>query len=563
MRTSRRMLKQVRRALFTAFLFSGCINVLMLATPLYTLQVFETVVPLGSIETLVLLSLIAGAAILTLSVIEIARDMILLRASLWLDHELGQYILENGVKLGTSGAELRQDASALERFRGVLASSAVTPLFDAPWVPIFVIALFALHPMIGAASVACILLLAAAAVLQSLLTGRLELERARAAERTQQWWSTIAGNAQFAGALGLARGASSQWEIFNRSHISSAYSIGKRSSVIRSLSRQVRLGSQIALYGLGAWLVVQGELAPGALVAAAILMARALAPLENLVGSMKALQSAWAAYGRLKALPADAMVPKLGSAGTSIRGQIVLRDATFYHPGRKTPALRSVSFTLEPGRCLGIVGPNGAGKSTLAGMIAGAVAPTSGSADLDGIPVAKWQRGETLPPVGYMPDEPSLIEGTVHENIARFGDASVMTVAHAALKAGVHETLQSLPQGYDTAVGPGGSGLAVRERRAVAFARAVFGEPKIIVLDEPEIGLDGAGLRRLMAVLTDLKASGFGLVLATQDPRLLQLTDDVVVLNEGAVQAFGPSLDVKQRIDEKRAAAASASAGLH
>jgi ABC-type protease/lipase transport system fused ATPase/permease subunit len=269
MRTSRRMLKQVRRALFTAFLFSGCINVLMLATPLYTLQVFETVVPLGSIETLVLLSLMAGAAILTLSAIEIARDMILLRASLWLDHELGQYILENGVKLGTSGAELRQDANALERFRGVLASSAVTPLFDAPWVPIFVIALFALHPMIGAASVACIFLLVAAAVLQSVLTGRLELERARAAERTQQWWSTIAGNAQFAGALGLAKGASSQWEIFNRSHISSAYSIGKRSSVIRSLSRQVRLGSQIALYGLGAWLVVKGELAPGALVAAA------------------------------------------------------------------------------------------------------------------------------------------------------------------------------------------------------------------------------------------------------------------------------------------------------
>jgi PrtD family type I secretion system ABC transporter len=563
MRTSRRMLKQVRRALFAAFLFSGCINVLMLATPLYTLQVFETVVPLGSIETLVLLTLIAGAAILTLSAIEIARDMILLRASLWLDHELGQYILENGIRLGISGAELRQDAHALERFRGFLASSGVTPLFDAPWIPIFVIALFALHPLIGVASIACVILLGAAAVLQSLLTRRLELERARAAERTQQWWSAIANNAQFAGALGLAKGAAAQWETFNRSHVSSAYSIGKRSSIIRSLSRQVRIGSQIGLYALGAWLVVKGELAPGALVAAAILMARALAPLENLVGSIKALQSAWAAYARLKALPADATVPRVGPADTLPRGKLELRDATFYHAGRKTPALRSVTFSIEPGRCLGIVGPNGSGKSTLAGIMAGALIPTSGAADLDGIPVAKWQRGETLPPVGYLPDEPSLIDGTVHENIARFGDASVMTVANAALKAGVHEILQSLPQGYDTPAGSGGSGLAIRERRAVAFARAVFGNPRLIVLDEPEIGLDGAGLRRLVNVLAELKASGFGLVLATQDPRLLQLTDDVVVLNEGAVQAFGPSIEVKQRIDAKRAATAPATAGLH
>jgi PrtD family type I secretion system ABC transporter len=563
MRTSRRMLKQVRRALLAAFLFSGFINLLMLATPLYTLQVFETVVPLGSIETLVLLSLIAAAAILTLSAIEVARDMILLRASVWLDHELGQYILENGMKLGVAGADLRQDATALERFRSFLSSNAITPLFDAPWVPIFVLALFALHPVMGFVTLGCVVLLFVAAVLQSLLTGRLETERARASERTQQWWSTIAGNAQFAGALGLAKGASAQWEAFNRTNVTTAYSIGKRSSIVRSLSRQVRLGSQIALYGAGAWLVVQGELAPGALVAAAILAARALAPLENLVGSVKALQAAWAAYARLKSLPADATTPRIGQPLEAMRGLVELRDVTFYHAGRKTPALRSVSFKIEPGQSIGIVGPNGSGKSTLAGILGGALIPSAGSADLDGIPIAKWQRGETLPPVGYLPDDPSLIEGTVHDNIARFSEASVISVANAAMKAGIHDVLQALPFGYDTPVGAHGNGLAIRERRAVALARALFGQPHLVVLDEPEISLDAAGLRRLTTVLSSLKEAGVCLVLATQDPRLLQLTDEVLVLNEGAVQAFGSSQDIRKRLEQRRPTAQSSVAGVH
>ncbi len=207
MRTSRRMLKQARRAMFVAFLFSGCINLLMLATPLYTLQVFESVVPLGSIETLVILSVITAAAIAALALIEIVRDMILLRAGLWLDHELGQHMLENGVKLGMPGHELRQDAAALDRFRSYLASTAITPLFDAPWIPIFLVALFALHPMIGGVGLASALLLIVAALSQSVLTRRLTEETARAHERSEHWWMTVAGNAQMAGALGLARGA--------------------------------------------------------------------------------------------------------------------------------------------------------------------------------------------------------------------------------------------------------------------------------------------------------------------------------------------------------------------
>jgi PrtD family type I secretion system ABC transporter len=546
------MLKQVRRALFAAFLFSGCINILMLATPLYILQIFETVVPLGSLDTLVLLSVMVAAALLTSAALETARDTILLRSAYWLDHELGHYILENGVRLATPGPEMRQDAAALERFRGFLASPAIVPLFDAPWTPVFLLALFALNPLIGMVGSVCAALLIVSSLLLSAATARAEGERGKSSERSQQWWQTITGNAQYAGALGLARGAADSWEVSNRAQVSAGYSIGKRTAFLRALSRFVRISAQVALYGCGALLVIRGEIGPGALVAAAILMARALSPLEGLVGSIRGIQAAVAGYRRLASLPPDAVTPQLAASGGPIAGRIEVRDVTYYHAGRKAPALRSVSLVVEPGQCIGIVGANGSGKSTLAALLAGAILPSHGAADLDGIPIAKWQRVGSAPPIGYLPDEPILIEGTVHENIARFGEAPLMAVAEAAIRAGVLETLKALPLGFDTPVGPQGQALALRERRAVAFARALFGQPRIVIADEPELGLDGAALRRLTATLEELKAGGTTLVLATQDPRLLDLCTGIVVINAGSIKAAGPAADVKNRITAER-----------
>lgn len=564
MRTSRRMLKQVRRALCAALAFSGCINLLMLATPLYTLQVFQTVVPLGSLETLAVLTLITAAAIATLAILEGVRDNILLRAGLWLDHHLGEHILHDGIRRGASAADMMQDAQALERYRSFLTSGAMVPLFDAPWVPIFMTALVLMHPMIGLVAFGAAALLIAAALMQNILTNRLGRETAAAHERSQRWWMGVAGNANLAGALGLADGAARQWEIFNRRHIAGMYSLGKRASAIKVLSRAIRIGAQIALYGVGAWLIVNNELSPGVLVASAILLARTLAPFEQLVGSLKAAQAGYAGYQRLKALPADSIHPSVSDGEAAPHGIITLNDVSYYHPHRKTPALRGITLTIRPGECLGVVGPNGSGKSTLASIIAGAALPTSGSADLDGIAIAKWQRAGGSPPIGYMPDEPVLIEGTVHDNIARFQDISALSIANAAQLTGVQDIIAALPAGYDTVVGPGGTGLALRERRAVALARAVHGAPRTIVLDEPEIGLDGASFRRLVGALQALKEAGTSLVIATQDPRLLALADQVAVLNGGTIQASGTGFDIGARMTPARVVPTNhASAGAH
>jgi PrtD family type I secretion system ABC transporter len=555
------MLRQVRRALLVTFLFSGCINVLMLSTPLYTLQVFETVVPLGSIETLVILTAITAAAILALALIEMVRDLILLRAGLWLDHELGQHMLENGLKLGTPGAELNAHARALEQLKQFLTTGGITVLFDAPWVPLFLVALAVLNPLIGVVAAVAAAALIVAAILQSMLTGRLLAESARAHERSEQWWSAVTGNALMSGALGLSPGASRQWESYNRAHIASAYSLGKRTSFVKAIARSVRIGSQVALYAFGAWLVVKGEMTPGALVASAILLARALAPLEQLVVATRTARAAIEGYRRLRGLPADAVLPRVGSGEDAPAGRVTLNDVTFYHPTRRAPALRGVSLTLQPGECLGIVGPNGSGKSTLAAILAGAQLPATGSADLDGIPIAKWQRGGAAPPIGYLPDDPGLIEGSVHANIARFSDASLLSVARAGMRAGVHDTLAALASGYDTEVGPGGGALSLRERRAVAFARAVFGAPRVVVFDEPELGLDGGSLRALTNTLKTLKSEGISLVVATQDPRLLALTDRIVVLNAGAVEIQGTAQEVSRQINSP--APRTAAAAMH
>ncbi|MCB1519440.1 MAG: ATP-binding cassette domain-containing protein [Hyphomicrobiaceae bacterium] len=539
MRTSRRLLKQVRAAMLTAFFFGGFINMLMLTIPLYTLQVFETVVPLGSIETLIILTVITAAAIFSLSLIEIARDTILLRAGLWIDHCLGSFILENGLRVGVSGDELKRDVRALEALKGFVTSSAVAPLLDGPWVPIFLVALTLLHPMIGAMALIVAVVLFATALLQLALTDRLQKEATESRERSHQWFGMLSSAAPLAGALGLAPGVRDRWERANRAHVAGAYSIGKRTSFIKAISRSVRLGSQIAVYGLGAWLVVNEQITPGALVASAILLARALAPLEQLSGAIKPASAAWRGYQRLKALPAELAGPAVSSDQETPQGFIRLIDATVYYPHRRTATLRGISLDIAPGECVGIVGPNGAGKSTLAALVAGAISPTAGAADLDGLPISRWQRATATPPIGYLPDDPQLIEGTVHENIVRFTEASLMSAAAAAIAAGMHERIQSLADGYETRIGHGGNGLSLSERRAVGLARAFHGAPRMVVLDEPEAGLDGATFRSMVTALVAMKQAGHGLVIATQDARLLKLVDRVVVLAGGAVSRTG------------------------
>jgi ATP-binding cassette, subfamily C, bacterial EexD len=549
--------------MLAGLLFSACINMLMLATPLFTLQLFDTVVPTGSVETLVVLTLMVGVAVLTLAIIELCRDRILMRAGLWLDHILGRHILENGLKGGLLPVELRKDAAALRQLRSFLTSPIAAGLLDIPWTPAFLLVLALLHPWLGAVGALAAFLMLFLAWVLGAATARAHTESLQATESAERWWMTVSADAGLTGALGLTPGASDHWERVNRAHVAASYTLCKRTSIAKALARTVRIAAQTLLYAVGAFLIIRNELAPGALIASVILLARGIGPLEGLVTSLRPAMAARQGYQRLKSLAPDVETSHVGREDHAALGHITLQEATVYYPTRKTPSLRNVTLTLEPGECLGIVGPNGAGKSTLTALLAGAIVPISGAADLDGVPIARRQRVDGGPPIGYLPDEPALIEGTVHQNIARFRDASLMAVAKSAMRAGVHEILAGLQAGYDTPVGANGSGLALRERRAVALARAIHGAPRLVVLDEPEIGLDGQSLRKLTRMMETLKADGVALVVATQDPRLLGLMDQIVLLNAGTVQAIGPAQEVSTRFATSRSSASGPEARVH
>ncbi len=454
MRTSRRLLSQVRRAMFLAFLFTAGSNVLLLATPLYTLQIFDTVVPSGSIETLIALTVIAAGALLAMAIIDTCRDWILLRAGLWLDHILGRFVLENGLSLESSAVDMRADAVALANFRNVLTTGGLGPLLDLPWVPVSLAILWLLNPALGLLATAVAVIMVLAAVVMTLVSDRTQSEAHSARERAEQWWSQVVRDPQLAGALGLTHGAAAHWERYNRTHVACAYASGKRVSLIKAIVRAVRVGCQLGCYGLGAWLVIGGELAAGALIAGVIVLSRMMSPLEQLVSGFRNIKTALQAYRRLSALPAEAVLPLTADDSVSPVGRILLSTVTYYHAGRRTPALRNVDLAFEPGECVGIVGSNGAGKSTLAALLAGAAVPTAGAATLDGIPIVKWQRARSHPLVGYLPDEPALVEGSVHDNISRFRPAAAAAVVRSANRAGVHEVLSALHNGYDTHVGP-------------------------------------------------------------------------------------------------------------
>jgi ABC-type protease/lipase transport system fused ATPase/permease subunit len=530
MDTTRQVLHEVRRAVLAACTLAAFAALTALALPLYALHVFEALAPGGNPHALLPASLVAAGALLAGAGLTAARDRILLRAALWLDHTLGPRLLEAGLRLGLQAAELEVNAGALARLRAALANGTLLPVLDARWAALFLLAMMLLHPVLGATAALFALALLLASLAQGSRIAWLEEARIRAAARARHWWRTLAAGNPVTGALGLAEGGAGEWERRNRAHVAGAYELGRRASRLATLACAAQALSALVLLAVGAWLVAADALTLGALVACLILNALLLAPLVRVASMMPSLQGARLAYRHLASLTTDAARPS-GRAPRPATSLVLDNIAC--------RTLEGVSLALPPGRTLAITGPSGSGKSTLAALIAGALAPTRGTVELDGAALAASRRGEPVR-VGYLPDEPALFEGTVRANIARFGDAGLLAVSLAAMRAGVHDALAALPQGYETHVGQGGSAISMRERRAVALARAVFGAPGLIVLDEPDLGLDAGSLHRLARVLDDLRHEGTSLVIATRNAQLIEMADVVAMLDGDRLLSVAP-----------------------
>ena len=519
------------------------------------LQVYDRVISSGSQLTLLMLTLALLLAYASLAGLDVVRARVLTRASVRLDQRIAPRVITAIIdRSSLPGGARSQFLRDFDSFRQFVTGAGIHALFDLPWAPIYVAVIFLLHPALGAFALGCSVLLVVMAVINEWLV-RPPLSEANAAStRSYSFTEMSLRNTEVIRAMGMTSGFLGRWNRDRSRMLERQVVASDRAATMQSLIRLMRLTMQSLILGLGAYLVIERETTIGTMFAASILLGRGLQPVEQIVGSWRNLVSARAAYQRVQDLflsspprPRNLELPRP-------IGQLSVEGLTVAVPGNAKPLLRGVSFKLDPGEVLGVIGPSGAGKSTLARALVGVISPAAGAVRLDGADVSVWMRGSLGQHVGYLPQDIELFSDTVAGNIARFQSGVDAQAIDAARLAGVHELILRLPEGYDTAVGDGGAVLSGGYRQRLALARAVFGEPNFVVLDEPSSNLDSDGDLALTNCILQLKARKTTVVLVSHRPSTVAVVDKVLLLRDGAVEMFGSRAEVFGKLAQQSGA---------
>lgn len=538
-----------KRFLVWAAAFSVFINALTLSIPLYTIQVFDRVLPSGSGATLVVLTVAVLGGMAAAAALEEIRARLLVTLGVQFDAQLATQLFERLVERDRDGGSEARAAAVrdFDTVRHALTGNAILSLFDLPWTPLFLCACFYLHPVLGVISLAGAGTVMGLAVLNQLLVAQRLSASARLTEASYRLTEGVIGNAETVRAMGMLPELSRRWAELRGRAIGLQAGASTSNSTVSSVIKFVRYALQVVIMGAGAWLAVEREISAGSLFAASLICTRALMPVDQLVGVWRQILSAWAALGRVEEVFKVPLRPATMALPIP-EGRLHAEALCYTVPGGRAPVLTDVSFALAPGESLGIVGPSAAGKSTLARLIVGAIKPDSGSVRLDGAEVWSWGRAQFGQFVGYVSQNIELFEGTIAENIARFRKADPADIVAAARLAGVHDMILALPGGYDTRLLPSGAPLSGGQRQRIALARAVFGDPRLVVLDEPNSNLDSDGDAALAALVATLKARRRTVVMIAHRPSVLVSLDKVLVLTNGVVAEFGPVARVMPRI---------------
>ena len=538
-----RAMGSCRRVWFGVAAFSAFLNMLMLAVPLYMMQIFDRVLATGHIDTLLVLTAMVAAALIVFGLLDALRGRILARAGAWLEGELGGPVLTGAVvdALRAGGGVSAQGLRDLAAVRGYVGGPSVTPLFDVPWAPVFLAVVFLIHPVLGWIGLGGALLLACFAVANDLATRKRVVAANDTQAKTLNEADAAVRNADAIVAMGmlpalLRRGGHAAPDGLRRQVAASDIA-----SAITATAKTSRFALQVAMLGVGAYLVIGAEMTPGGMIAASIVLARGLAPVEQSIGGWRAFVTARAAWGRLEDLLRRAGAAEAGTVLPRPQGVLEIEGVSYAPPGRRTAVLRAVDLRVKAGEMLGIVGPSGAGKTTLVRLIVGSIAPTVGHVRLDGADMAMWPSADRGRHVGYLPQNIELFAGTVRDNIARLGEAPDEAVVAAAELAGAHRTVLELDAAYDTRIGEGGVPISGGQRQRIALARAVFGNPALVVLDEPNAHLDSDGEWALIQALDRLRERGVTVVLVAQRAPVMVKADRIVVIKDGKMAAYGPA----------------------
>jgi len=557
-------LLEYRRAFLTVGAFSFFINLLMLTPSIYMLQVYDRVLASRNATTLLMLTLIMFGMYALMSFLEMMRSFVLVRVGARLDMQMNKRVFTAAFErsLRQAGANSGQALHDLTTARQTLTGAGLVALFDAPWMPIYVGVTFLFHWQLGLLALfGAILLIVLALVNEKISKPPLDAAQKLAMQSTQVANSNLR-NAEVIEAMGMLPQVIKQWWEKHYLFLKLQALASDRAGLLSALTRFVRISMQSLSLGYGALLVIENEVTAGMMIAASILMGRALAPIEMLVANWKQLISGRAAYGRLDELLEAFPAREKGMSLPKPSGKLVLEGVVAVVPGTRNRILHGVSCPIAAGEVVAVIGPSASGKSTLARLIVGVWPAAAGTVRLDDADIHQWDKTELGPHIGYLPQDIELFNGTIAENIARFGEVDSDRVIEAARRAGMHELILHLPAGYDTPLGEGGSFLSGGQRQRVGLARALYGDPALIVLDEPNSNLDDQGEIALLAAIEELKKRGKTVILITHKLSTISVVDKILGLHEGALKIFGPRDQVLAAIMPARPTAAAAAQRL-
>jgi len=547
-------LKACKGSFISVGVFSLFVNALMLVPTFYMLQVYGRVVTSGSLSTLTMLTIIMVVLTITTGLLEWIRSRIMVRVSTKLDVILSRDVYRASFKqaLATGGMNASaQPLSDLTSLRQFLTGNGVFAFFDAPWLPIYVAVMFMFHPWYGWMAIGCAIVLICLAYANEKVTGKAIADANRENIAASLYTTKNLRNAEVIESMGMLNSLINRWSLRQKKVLLLQSVASDNGGVVTSMSKTFRVMVQSLILGLGAYLAVNHEISPGLVIAGSVLLGRALAPIDLIIGSWKGFIAARGQYSRLNEILSKLQSEPVRMALPAPEGNVTVENMIVGAPGSRSAIIKGISFAVQAGTVVGVIGPSASGKSTLARALLGIWPPQHGSVRLDGADISNWDKAELGPYIGYLPQDIELFEGTISENIARFGDVDAELVVQAAKVAGVHEMILLLPDGYDTVIGSDGVNLSGGQRQRIGLARAIYGTPRLIILDEPNSNLDEVGERALSYALEYLKATGATIFVITHRTNILSQLDRLLVMKDGLLSMYGPSEQVIAELSAK------------
>ncbi|KRB93023.1 type I secretion system permease/ATPase [Noviherbaspirillum sp. Root189] len=539
-------LASFKGAFRTVGVFSAIINLIMLVPSIYMLQVYDRVLPSRNEITLLMLTLIMLGAYLFMSALEFVRSFVLVRVGAKLDMQLNKRVytaaFEQNLKRG--GGNAGQALADLTNLRQFLTGNALFAFFDAPWFPFYLIVIFLFEPSLGVFALVGTAILVVLAFINEKVSKKPLSEANTLAIASNTLATNNLRNAEVIESMGMLPNLMQRWFKLHGRFLQLQAEASEKAGIVTAITKFFQTSLQSLVLGYGALLAVEGKITPGMMIAASILMGKALGPVQQVIGVWKSWSSTRSAYERLSKLLTDNPARQAGMSLPKPQGALSVEGVMAAPPGAQVAVIKGLSFGIQPGDALGVIGPSGCGKSTLARLLVGVWPAAAGKVRLDGADIYQWNKDELGPHIGYLPQDIELFGGTVSENIARFGEVDSEKVIEAAKRAGVHDMILHFPKGYDTPLGEAGAGLSGGQKQRIGLARAMYGDPSLIVLDEPNSNLDDVGEQALVAAILDLRRRGKTIVLITHRTSIIGVTNKLLLVREGVAQMFGPTNDV-------------------